>query len=180
MKYIEAPEEWDGHGRAVFLAGGITDCPDWQTEMVEMMDGSDLVVLNPRRKDFPISDPDAAQAQITWEHHYLRRAGVISFWFPKETLCPIVLYELGAWSMTGKPLVVGVEPGYQREADVRIQTRLARPGLVIVDQLEAVAARVIATPGRPGLPEQDCSSGYCAWDPIAGVAHTCPGKEGEL
>jgi hypothetical protein len=132
------------------------------------------------RKDFPIDDPGAAEAQIKWEHHYLRRAGSISFWFPKETLCPIVLYELGAWSMTAKPLAVGVEPGYEREADVRIQTRLTRPDVPILDNLEALAAQVISMPCRPGLPEQDCSSGYCGWDPIAGEPHTCPDKKGQL
>src|SRR3954464_2254024 len=98
MRYIEAPAEWDGYGPSVFLAGGITDCPDWQTEMVELLADTELNVLNPRRANFPIKDPGAAEAQISWEHRYLRRAGMISFWFPKETLCPIVLYELGAWS----------------------------------------------------------------------------------
>lgn len=180
MRYIEAPDEWDGSGRSVFLAGGIVGCPPWQNDMVEMLVDTDLVVLSPRRKNFPIDDPDAAAAQIKWEHHYLRRAGIISFWFPKETLCPIVLYELGAMSMTAKSLVVGVEPGYAREADVRIQTQLVRPDVVIVDTVEELAARVVAMPSRPGLPQQDCSSGYCAWDPIAGVAHTCPDKEGQL
>lgn len=144
MRYIEAPAEWGGYGRSVFLAGGITDCPDWQTEMVELLDGSGLIVLSPRRADFPIGDPGAAEAQIAWEYRYLRRAGMISFWFPKETLCPIVLYELGAWSMTGKSLIVGVEPGYERETDVRVQTRLTRPDVAIVDTLEELAAGVIA------------------------------------
>ena len=44
-----------------------------------------------------------AQAQIALViHDALRDVHAISFWFPKETICPIVLYELGAWSMTNK------------------------------------------------------------------------------
>lgn len=181
MRLVTAPDNWVVSDElSVFIAGGIQGCPQWQTDLIELLARSDLTVLNPRRANFPIDDPGAAEAQIKWEHHYLRRAGLISFWFPKETLCPIVLYELGAWSMTAKPLVVGVDPGYAREADVRIQTRLARPDISVVDNLEALAARVMATPGRPGVPEQDCSSGYCNWDPVAGVPHSCPGKEGQL
>ena len=41
MKYIEAPKELnEDHGvsvPAIFLAGGITDCPDFQKEMVEKL-----------------------------------------------------------------------------------------------------------------------------------------------
>jgi hypothetical protein len=30
--YIEAPEEFEGDGPSLFLAGGITACLDWQSE----------------------------------------------------------------------------------------------------------------------------------------------------
>lgn len=148
--YVEAPTEWHrrGVGRgsfasAVFLAGGITGCPDWQAQMRGLLADEALTILNPRRADFPIHDPSAAEAQIAWEHRHLRRASLISFWFCAATLCPIVLYELGAWSMTDKPIVVGVEPGYERERDVRIQTSLTRPdALPIVSTLSDLAAAV--------------------------------------
>jgi len=136
-RYIEAPNEiTDDGNKSIFLAGGITDCPDWQTEMKERLSDVSLTVLNPRRKDFPINDPDASLKQITWEHNALKAADYILFWFCKATMCPIVLYELGAWSMTQKPIFVGVEPGYQRTQDVRIQTNLARPEVPIVNNLE--------------------------------------------
>lgn len=152
--YIEAPTEWkpglrspyDPGWDAVFLAGGITGCPDWQQEMRALLSESSLVLLNPRRANFPIDDSNAAEAQIAWEHHHLRRADRVLFWFSAATLCPIVLYELGAWSMTDKPIAVGVEPGYAREQDVRIQTQLARPEVEVVDSLSALAMAVIAMP----------------------------------
>src|ERR1700744_4033888 len=112
--YVECPEEFGGVGTSLFLAGGITDCPDWQAEMRARLEDSALVLLNPRRARFPIDDPSVAEAQIAWEHRHLRRASAILFWFPAEALQPIALYELGAWSMTTKPLVVGVHPGYVR------------------------------------------------------------------
>jgi hypothetical protein len=132
----------------VFLAGGITGCPDWQAEAIDILAESDLVLLNPRRKDFPIHDPTAAQHQIEWEHNHLRRATARLFWFPCETLCPIVLYELGAWSMTALPMFVGVHPQYQRRQDVEIQTSLARPNVRVVDDLGELCRQVWRWGGR--------------------------------
>jgi len=144
MRYVEAPTipRFSPREKLLFLAGGIQGCPDWQSDMVSLLHDTSWVVLNPRRTNFPIHDPTAADAQIQWEYDHLRYADVILFWFPCETLCPIVLYELGAWSMTKKPLYVGVHPDYQRRQDVEIQTRLSRPDVRIVYSLEALAQEV--------------------------------------
>lgn len=144
MKYIEAPNSYELHSRdeSVYLAGGITNCPDWQQEMVRLLNGTKLTLLNPRRGHFPIDDPNAARAQITWEHKALLDANAILFWFPHETLCPIVLYELGAWSMTDKPIFVGVHPKYERRLDVEIQTELTRPEVKIIYTLNDLAEQV--------------------------------------
>ena len=142
MRYIEALKVYVGPERSVFLAGGIVGCPDWQQELVLLLHNTDLVLLNPRRRHFPIDDPAAAPAQIAWEHRHLHAATAISFWFPCESLCPIVLYELGAWSMTDKPIFVGTHPQYQRRQDVIEQTRLARPDVPVVSSLAALADRV--------------------------------------
>ena len=100
-----------------------------------MLEDLPLVIFNPRRAHFPQYE-NAAREQIEWEHTYLRKASAISFWFPKETLCPIVLYELGAWSMTDKKIFLGVHPDYQRIQDIKIQTSLVRPDITIVYTLE--------------------------------------------
>ena len=134
MKYIEAIEEFKPDTKkgymdgmpSIFLAGGITDCPDWQKEIVETLKDENIVLLNPRRKNFPIEDPNASFEQIEWEHNHLRKATAILFWFPQDTLCPIVLYELGTWTMTDKPLFIGIEKGYERTQDVVIQTCLVK------------------------------------------------------
>lgn len=143
MKYIEAPAEFVSHEPSIFLAGGITGCPDWQQELVSKLKHSNLAILNPRQANFPIRETEAAKFQIKWEYEHLRRASAISFWFPHETLCPIVLYELGAWSMTSKTIVVGVHPKYQRRQDVEIQTSLARPEVKIVYSLDDLAKQIL-------------------------------------
>ena len=143
--YVEAPEGFvDGGRPSVFLAGGITGCPDWQREVsLNLLGRSKWVVLNPRCKNFPIDDPTAARAQITWEHECLRQAQAVLFWFPCETLCPIVLYELGTWSRSNKPIFVGTHPDYARRRDVEIQTQLVRPEVHIVHNLGSLTDQVV-------------------------------------
>jgi hypothetical protein len=149
MKYVESPDTYRPRAgdTSLFLAGGITGCPDWQQEVVRLFDQTDLVVLNPRRTHFPMADPTVAEAQIRWEHEYLRVADEILFWFPCESLCPIALYELGAWSMTDKPLYIGVHPDYHRRRDIEIQTRLARPDIAIVYRLDELAKQITESHG---------------------------------
>lgn len=145
MRYIEAPENYrlTMGCKSIFLAGGITGCPDWQKDVVaQLHDVERLDVLNPRRANFPIHDPSAAEKQIEWEFNHLRKATAILFWFPCETLCPIVLYELGAHSMTSKQLFVGTHPDYPRRQDVEIQTRLMRSDLQIHHSLEDLTKEV--------------------------------------
>jgi len=149
MFYVEAPnkikmkwrypakysqEEYRNHRYyrpALFLAGGITGCPNWQHELCTAIEDLDIIVLNPRRKDFNISDKNIIK-QIEWENWHLNNADMISFWFPEESLCPIALYELGAWTHASKTIFVGIHPNYQRRKDVEIQTRIKAPSVPIV------------------------------------------------
>lgn len=147
MKYLEAISKISHDHLStdpfVFMAGGITGCPDWQQEIRRMLEGTQIgTLLNPRRSNFPINDASAAETQIRWEAECLEKADAILFWFCSETIQPIVLYELGAWSMTDKPIFVGVHPNYARKQDVMIQTSIKRPDVVIVDSLEHLAQQV--------------------------------------
>ena len=141
---IEAPNEIysveNMHSRKLFLAGGITNCPDWQSVVIEgLKDMRGVTIYNPRRKNFPMNDPKAAEAQIAWEFNQLANADVILFWFSKGSLNPIVLYELGMWGNSSNiPMVVGCDKGYERTQDVIIQTQLARPDVEIFDDLDDV------------------------------------------
>lgn len=140
---IEAPNEYAGTEPSLFLAGGITGTVDWQTEIARQLVDVPIVLLNPRRRHFPMNDPTVAEAQIHWEYRYLRSATAVLFWFPHETLCPIALYELGSRSMVpGQPLFVGTHPEYARRIDVVIQMKLARPDVVIFGDLDELADRV--------------------------------------
>lgn len=148
MKFVECPavlsRVMPGE-TVVFMAGGITGCTDWQNKVKRWVTrdkytrgNPGVVMINPRRYDFDVNDPTASQKQIEWEFMHLNMATDIYFWFPKKGKCMITLFELG-WALgEGKNVCVGVEPGYLREEDVRLQVGLRRPWLEIHSSLESL------------------------------------------
>jgi hypothetical protein len=165
MQYIEAVSDVKAKNDVkVFLGGGITGVRNWQKDMVKAIEGSGLkvTVFNPRRENFPMDDPNAAEEQITWEHRKLREANVNIFWFSKETLCPIVLWELASALERGQPqdtrgpgtewrnptIIVGMDEEYKRRQDVEIQTKLMDPEVEIHIGFESFSAAVVRILGR--------------------------------
>ena len=147
MEYFEAPAPSVTNLPSVFLAGGITDCLDWQAEARELFAEDNVAVINPRRKVFPsassVAYTSASEQQITWEFNALAGADVVMFWFPAGTsLQPIALYELGRHGGITDNLVVGRDPGYLRAQNVDVQMRLARPAVPLHDSLNATVCRV--------------------------------------
>lgn len=120
--------------KSVFLGGGISNCPDWQSEIITLLGDTDLTLLTPRREG--VLQKSWEQEQITWEYKALRIAETVMFWFPSETLCPITLFELGVFTQRlDTRLIVGTDPAYQRRSDVLIQLQLARPEVEVVDSI---------------------------------------------
>lgn len=136
---INEPIDLPANGVKVFLAGGITNCPDWQAEVIkelEKYEGTEnLVVFNPRRANFDITDPSATPKQIQWEFNHLETMDIFSMYFTNsQSPQPICFYELGRHlarmrsrflETFKKRIVIGVEDGFSRKADVLIQTLLA-------------------------------------------------------
>lgn len=117
--------------QSLFLAGGITNCLDWQRDFIfEFGQCKDVDILNPRREQFDIEKQEIAKQQIEWEFDMLQLADVIVFWFAPETLCPITLFELGIQlgrrqiGARTPELIIGCSYMYEREFDVTTQTRL--------------------------------------------------------
>lgn len=138
MKVITAPTPNTGIKVDLFLAGGITNCPDWQQQIIPSFKNLPINIFNPRR-DTPFQPEDEAQ-QILWEYEALKEAKTILFWFPEETLCPITLYELGKFSTKkDTPIFVGTHPNYKRKNDVYYQLLLERPEIEVVHTLPELA-----------------------------------------
>lgn len=164
LKVITAPEQYIKEKNDIycFLAGGIQNCKEWQNEIItsikEFSNNPDnlfeflhnnpytLVLFNPRRPNFPIHDPNAAEEQITWEYKWLEQMDIFSMYFdgPTKSDQPICFYELGRHLSEMKirfpndfykRIVIGVSPDFKRCQDVIIQTKLATNNLVIPQQL---------------------------------------------
>lgn len=154
MKVITAPNEYipNENDIKVFLAGGITNCRNWQKEVIDEFmqyvkvfhcndDLYDrLVIFNPRRDSFSINDFEAAQKQIEWEFYALEKADIFSIYFcNSDSDQPICMYELGRNIERMKQkfpkdyyerIIITCEAGYKRTQDVLIQTLLATVALV--------------------------------------------------
>ena len=155
MKVITAPEKFDSSDKiVVFLAGGISNCWNWQEEVIKNIeesgeDTNNLVICNPRRSSFDMANPYEQIRQIEWEFEMLELCDIFSMYFcESESVQPICMYELGrnllkkenTWICRDKTQTllmlpistcITVEKGYPRINDVLIQTKLATKGYVV-------------------------------------------------
>ena len=120
------------------MAGGITNCDNWQQEVIKELSQfehtDNLVILNPRRENFPIDDPNASKEQIEWEYNWLCCCDIFSMYFcNSDSVQPICFYELGRNLALMKCAVISVEEGFSRTNDVVVQTKLARNLPVYLD-----------------------------------------------
>lgn len=135
---VRSPNQINNENKSLFLAGGISNCMDWQKIIEPKLDRDDLNVINPRRKDWNIdADDDESVKQIIWEYEWIKKSDYISFWFPEETLCPITLFELGSALHTKNIVAIGIHPNYKRKLDVEIQVRFIHPNIDIVYDLDS-------------------------------------------
>ncbi len=147
IKHVKSPEiALDDF--TIFVAGGISGTGVWQDRMFDLIAAAyrdvkpplDLTVVNPRQIDY-IKTDSAVKTQIEWEYKHLAKCSAIMFWFPKETVCPITLFELGKW-IRSRFLFVGCDPDYSRRLDLKVQLGLERPDVGIVPTLEELADQI--------------------------------------
>lgn len=163
MIYVEAPDKIPDSVNhmcttSIFLAGGISGCSNWQPIMVDMLadiknlanEIEELIVFNPRRKNFDATNKSMSVEQIEWEYKYINDSDMISFWFPPETVCPITLFELGGQLHSDKhaqadydyPIFVGCHELYPRKLDLEIQLGLANPKIKIANTIEELVCQI--------------------------------------
>lgn len=146
---IMAPSEESPVYTSVFLAGGISNCKNWQKMVIEELKYDDLSVFNPRQEYFNIMDKNASCKQIEWEFKRLEQMDIFSMYFCDSiSEQPICMYELGRnivrmqnrfpsdWQ---KRIVVGIEEGYKREGDVVIQLSLCAPKICVYTNADPAA-----------------------------------------
>lgn len=132
----------------VFLAGGITNCEEWQKIVINYFKENwkherGIIFLNPRRDSFDVTNPNATREQIEWEFKYLNTPCVLfSMYFSNSASPqPICFYEMGRAlakefnvdAFTGlreNDVFVATHKDFHRKADVLIQGELADYGSV--------------------------------------------------
>jgi hypothetical protein len=144
MMVVTAPEICVAHAPRpwCFLAGGISNCPNWQSDLIAALAPMDRLRLgvegtffNPRATTFDVQDPNASTRQIRWEQVAMQQADIIGFWFSRGSDNPIVFFEYGMYLqryiLTGSPeIVVGCDPDFRRKGDVMNQTQgYAKPAV---------------------------------------------------
>lgn len=131
---IKAPSKQLPYFITAFLAGGITNCKEWQAEVEACLVNVPVSIYNPRQEQFDVTDKEASYRQILWEFERLESMEIFTMYFCNdESDQPICMYELGRnivrmqnrfpddWQ---DRIVVSVESGYKRMDDVLIQLRL--------------------------------------------------------
>ena len=119
---------------SVFLAGGITNCENWQKQVIKELEFENISIFNPRQEHFDITDKNASFKQINWEFERLEQMDIFSMYFCNgNSDQPICMYELGRnilrmqnrfpndWE---KRIIISIEKEYKRKQDVIIQTQL--------------------------------------------------------
>lgn len=146
---VTAPERIDFPPKSIkiFLAGGIQKCEEWQEKIIDMFKNTDfdkdIYILNPRRDNFPIDDPNASEEQITWEFDMIEQCDYFAMLFLNSISDqPICFYELGRniermkerFQLSWKDrLIISCDEKFKRIQDVVIQTRLATRNIVKVN-----------------------------------------------
>ena len=166
IRVITAPEAYKPQADDVkiFLAGGITKCPDWQQQVIDLIDKNApdfvrdrIVLFNPRRKYFDIKKKAESKRQVEWEFKYLEMCDIFTMYFcDSESVQPICMYELGRYitrmqmkypfrAYWEDRIVVASSAKYSRYTDVRIQMDLV--GIYVepyeIDNLEAYVDDII-------------------------------------
>lgn len=136
----------------VFLAGGIRNCPDWQSMVIndltdEWVDINStyehLFIMSPKWTK-ELNPPIDDRRQIEWEFDMLEKCDLFTMYFAGgDSDQPICMYELGRniermkkkypsdWT---ERIVITCEGSYKRLMDVIIQVDLATDGKVDVLQ----------------------------------------------
>ncbi|MFN8257751.1 MAG: nucleoside 2-deoxyribosyltransferase domain-containing protein [Bacteroidales bacterium] len=126
-------------GNAIFLAGSIEQdhAQNWQELITQNIDNENIIVLNPRRKDWDQSWKEEIEnpyflEQVEWELKGQERADLIIMYFDPDTQSPVSLLELGLFAQSRK-MIVCCPKGFWKKGNVDIVCR--RYNIVQVESL---------------------------------------------
>ena len=120
-----------------FLAGGSTD---WRQKLTDSMTSDQFyhaIVVDPFDKNYK------PEVNTAWEFKSMQKVDCVVFWFPKESLYPISLFELGVVCRDSlKGLIVGMDLEYAKREIIIEQLKLFRPDVNVVSSLPEVMGQM--------------------------------------
>ena len=130
--YIKCPQDYFGevNNKKIFLAGGISQCYDWQEDAADYLmlhlAGYDVDILNPRRDNFNVDTSE--EEQVAWEYNAIQLSDYLLFWFPKTSVCPITLFELGQAlgyrTKFRRTVAIGMDEAYIKRENILAQLHM--------------------------------------------------------
>src|SRR5215212_3847694 len=152
-KIIKPPSPLQ-NGFSVFLAGSIEleNTGNWQTFSEDKLSGTDILILNPRRKNW---DPSWLQSQtdpkfreqVEWKLSELEQANIIAMYFEPGTKSPVSLLELGLFAHTGR-MIVCCPDGFWRKGNVDVVCE--RYGVKQVESLNDLSQYIVRITNERG------------------------------
>ena len=145
---IYPPNPIPEKGKSVFFAGSIEmgKANNWQQYLIDNIDHSNLLILNPRRKDWDNSwkeekgNPQFAE-QVNWELAALEKTDLIVMYLDPGTKSPISLLEFGLFAKTGK-MIVCCPVGFWKKGNVDVVCE--RYGIKQVESLDEMLNEIKA------------------------------------
>ncbi|MEM8533629.1 MAG: nucleoside 2-deoxyribosyltransferase domain-containing protein [Chloroflexota bacterium] len=136
---LVAPERRAFEGPSVFLAGGITNSPRWQDDVINYLTATldGITIFNPRRPNDFGDVTVEYERQVIWELDHIFAADLVLFWFPAAE-CRITRIEFGLVVGHNKPVVVGADPQFVNYHYLTLLTQ--RYNLPLYDQFDALLA----------------------------------------
>ncbi len=163
LTVVQPPNFTNGNpGQVVYLEGPILGATDWQSESLEYFSRRvrDVIIAIPRRKGPVLEElpEDEHRRQIRWQEHFLLQAwkhGIVLFWLPKESehICSRP-YAQSSRLILGRTIeryrthqnrfVIGMEPDFPGERNIRFQLCQNCPEIAVRSSLEMVCNDAIA------------------------------------
>lgn len=130
-----------GNAQIVFLGGNCRG-RDWRVDVTRRLGKADVVLINPRREDFPHPSnmPDEHASQVAWEREAIDKSDVCIFWLGEGLANQAARVEIGYALGKGKTVIIGADTGF-----LGLEHLSAFSGLVLstsinglMDRLESV------------------------------------------
>lgn len=142
IRMIQAHDSYNIRNKLHYMAGTVSD-DDWQSELFQLLVKHQMPmgwdIMNPR----PDKKSKDLRKDVKWQYEGQVFCHMISFWFPKSGDPSPTILELGRWTCYEKPLIVGVEKGFDLEKFITQNLSYTNKDLQIKHSLDELAQEIV-------------------------------------